>query len=534
MASLAALFTSLLALTLVVVPLDDRPVTAQLPRLLGAIAGVRVVEPPRPLLGRYLTPGDPDAIARWLRRDAPADAAAFVVSNDMAVYGGLVASRVPGVSRGLAYARLQDLAAFRGSRPNASFALFGTVMRLAPTGVPALGPAVAFPFAGEAWPLLQKYANLPDPPLTEADRATALRLRERLGPLLDAYLDTRARDRDVDLFALREAAEGGFDRVVLGQDDAGPVGLHLRDLAALRGFAARWVPPARASIEPGADELGMALVGAALARQAKLVPRVRVVYSRADGGALNDPIEFAPIATTIADLIRTCGGVPAEPSGAADVDLFVNVPDTSDADEARFVAAIGADAVAPGAAVAASGAAGAAQPAPTRSALAAVADLTFLANEDYAQQRRLTELLIGANLAGRVAAFASWNTTANTVGTALPEAIAVLAGRKLGTYDPRMHATFTLMRYVDDIAFHDDVRPRLNADLTAAGIADHTYLAPEPARSTDSQNRALLWPAGLDLLARIAPQFGDAGFTITLPWDRTFETELDLRLKPRG
>ena len=456
MISIAALFSSLLALTFVVVPLDDRPVTAQLPRLLGAIAGVKVVEPPRPLLGRYLTPGQPDAILRWLRADAPADAAEYVVSSDMAVYGGLVASRIPGVSRGLGYTRLRDLAAFRASRPGASFALFGTVMRLAPTGVPALGPAASFPFSGERWPLIQKYANLPDPPVSEADRATAARLRERLGPVLRPTSRQRARNRDVDLFALREAAEGGFDRVVLGQDDAGPVGLHLNDLAALRAFAARWVPPGRASIEPGADELAMALVGAALARQAKLAPRVRVIYSRADGGGINDPIEFAPISTTIADLVRTCGGVlvppsggvPAPPSGgaalaggatdapsgAADIDLFVNVPGTSDADEARFVAAIGAerqrmvrcrrdrrrrsD-----------------ERSGQRAPLAAVADLTFLANEDYAQQRRLTDLLIEAGVADRIGAFASWNTTANTVGTALSEAIAVLAGRKLGTYE---------------------------------------------------------------------------------------------------
>ena len=57
--------------------------------------------------------------------------------------------------------------------------------------------------------------------------------------------------------------------------------------------------------------------------------------------------------------------------------------------------------------------------------------------------------------------------------------------------------------------------------------------AADAAHRTDSENRALLWPAGLDLLARVEPQFRDAGFTITLPWDRTFETELDLRLAPR-
>jgi hypothetical protein len=514
--SIGALFSSLLALTFVLVPLDDRPVTAQLPRLLGAIAGVQVEEPPRPMLGRYLTPGDAPAILRWLRDDAPRDARAYVVSQDMVVYGGLVASRVPGVSRAEAYTRLQDLAAIRASRPNASFSVFGTVMRLAPTGVPKLGDAASFPFAGgDVWGPIQQYANLPDPPVTDQQRAFAAKLRAQLGLALDAYLATRARNRDVDLFGLRVAAEGGFDRVVLGQDDAGPVGLHLRDLTALRAFAATWLPPSRASIEPGTDELGMVLVAAALAREAHLVPRVRVVYSRPDGGGVNDPLEFAPIATTVGDLIRSCGGVPAPEGKPADIDLFVRVAGTSEADENTFTGAIVRDVISPG------------------SPLVAIADLSFLAADDYAQQRELTEELIARGIAGHVAAFASWNTVANTVGTALPEAIAVDAGRRLGTLNARAHATFTLMRYADDVAFHTEVRPKLNADLTALGVSDHTYLTPEIARRTDSENRALLWPAGLDLLARIEPQFRDAGFTITLPWDRTFETELDVRLVPR-
>ena len=49
-------------------PLDDRPVTLQLPKMVGAIAGVRVATPPRALLGRYLDYGDPDALtvgATW-------------------------------------------------------------------------------------------------------------------------------------------------------------------------------------------------------------------------------------------------------------------------------------------------------------------------------------------------------------------------------------------------------------------------------------------------------------------------------------
>jgi hypothetical protein len=43
----------------------------------------------------------------------------------------------------------------------------------------------------------------------------------------------------------------------------------------------------------------------------------------------------------------------------------------------------------------------------------------------------------------------------------------------------------------------------------------------------------MLWPYALDLLAKIYPQYRDAGLTITLPWERTFEAQLDVRLDRR-
>jgi len=174
-----SILAGLLALTLVVIPLDDRPVTLQLPRMLGAIAGTTVATPPRALLGRYLRFGEPDAILRWLRADAPADAAAFIVSTDMLAYGGLIASRTPATPEFLALSRLRELAAFRRIRPRAGFAAFGTVMRLAPTGVPDAGAAAGFFAAAPVWPLIQQYANLPDPPQTTADIATAARRPRR-------------------------------------------------------------------------------------------------------------------------------------------------------------------------------------------------------------------------------------------------------------------------------------------------------------------------------------------------------------------
>ncbi len=491
------------------VPLDDRPVTYQLPVMLGAIAGQPVLTPPRSAIGRYLTPGDPDAILRWLASSQTQGASAIVASSDMLAYGGLVASRIPGVWPIDGFARLRALAAVHAARPAAFTAVFGTIMRLAPTGVPALGPAKDYYATGETVDLIQQYANLPDPPQTQEQRAFAARLRERIGPALDQYLATRERNREVDDYALGVTAEGGIDRIVLGQDDAGPTGLHLRDVAELQARAAAYMLGDRASIEPGADELGMVMLASAFARNVAWTPAVGVVYSRADGGAFNDQLEFVPVDVTIGHIIGVCGGRRVEPQ-SADVRLYVRVPETGDADEKAFEDAIAAD-VGAGKRV-------------------AVADLTFLRGGPGPYQRALTDALIERGIAGKIDAFASWNTNANTVGTALAEAIAAGAGRRAGTYDARAHAQFMLDRYVDDYAFHQFVRPALNAGLRARGI-DITLLVPPVAQEAAHDNRALLWPLALDLLARVYPEYRDAGLTITLPWDRTFETQIDVRMK---
>ncbi|MDP9023943.1 MAG: DUF4127 family protein, partial [Candidatus Eremiobacteraeota bacterium] len=128
---IAALFAFL---SITFVPLDDRPVTFQLPQLLGRIAGVSIQTPPKALLGRYLAPGKPDQIIAWLNTGSRRTASNYVISSDMLAYGGLVASRIPGVSYADAEFRLRELGHLHDINPSADIGVFGTVMRLAPTG----------------------------------------------------------------------------------------------------------------------------------------------------------------------------------------------------------------------------------------------------------------------------------------------------------------------------------------------------------------------------------------------------------------
>ncbi len=495
------------------VPLDDRPVTYQLPVMLGQIAGRPVFTPPLAAIGHYLQPGDTFAIARWLQSDATRGIGALVASTDMVAYGGLVASRTPEVAAGDAFVRLRDLAELKAQRAIPFVGVFGTIMRLAPTGVPVLDETAGYYARGETVDELQAYANLPDPPRTSDDIDRASHLRELIGEkTLGAYLGTRARNLAVDEWALELAAQGGFDRIVIGQDDAGPTGLHLKDVAALKRTARALDLHETASIEPGADELGMVMLAQAFVRGAQWTPHVAVHYSRPSGGTFNDRLEYVPIDVTIGQIIDACGA-RRDDSAAADIDLFVRVPDTNEDDEKAFEASIVEDVHA--------------------SRSVAVADLTFLQGEPGPLQRALTDALIASGVAGKIDAFASWNTDANTIGTALPEAIAVNVGRRAGRYNAIAHAQFMLDRYADDYAFHQFVRPELNAALRARDI-DTTLLVPEVAKEANSADRAMLWPYALDLLAKIYPQYRDAGLTITLPWGRTFEAELDVRLVRRN
>lgn len=487
-------------------PIDDRPVTAQLPVMLGRIAGVPVEPPPRALEGRFLQAGRSDALIAWLNHQAARrQTGAFVISTDMLAYGGLTASRVPGATYADAEFRLRELAHLRAVRPAAWIGAFGTIMRLAPTGIPS-GTAFFAPYP--TWQYLQDYANLHDPPLP-GETARAQHLRELIGePALAAYVATRGRDLAVDRLLLRLTRDRVIDRLVLGQDDAGPVGLHVRDVAVLQQDLATYGIADRASIEPGADELGSALVAHAILRAANWTPRVAVTYSLPAGAAYQDPIEYAPISTAIDALIGVCGGIRDD--AHPDISLYVRVPGTDAAHDDAFAAAMAADVAA------------------HRSV--ALADLSYL--QSYSQQAAFAQRILASGLAARVDAYSSWNTNANTVGTALAEAIAAAAGRRLGTYDDLAHRTYTFIMFLDDYAFHDFVRPNLNDTLAAQGIADHSLLAPGVAGAMSERDRALLWQYAAKLVEQLDPGYHIAALQLGLPWGRTFETSIDIGLAP--
>ena len=471
--------------------------------MLGQITGVRVEAPPPDLIGRFLGAGRSDDLIAWLNREAGNGRPAPSLSPPICWR-----TAASGLSRS------RSLLADAVFRLRAS----GTCARISrrvdrrlrhdhaprPTGIPAGHPVFR---RISLLPYLQQYANLHDP-RCPAKSQVREHLRELIGEPALTPICTRARDLAVNRLLLHMTAGGVIDRLVLGQDDAGPVGLHVREVALLQTELASADLSNRVSIEPGADELGMALVAHAIARTASWTPRIGVRYSTPSGALYQDPIEYAPISAAIDALIGVCGGVRDD--SQSEIAFYVRVPGTTPPQDDALMEEMKRD-VDAGRSV-------------------AFADLSYLTS--YRDQAAFAQRLLSSGLASRLDAYSSWNTNANTVGTALAEAIAAGAGRRLHTYDDLAHRTFTFVRFVDDYAYHDEVRPQLNATLAAQGITDHTLLASSAAAAIGQLDRALLWNDAVAILAQLDPGYHVAAISIGLPWDRTFETSINVGIAP--
>ncbi len=485
---------------LLLLPLDDRPVNLALPVQLAAVAGETLHTPPRALLGRFLTPGDPDALIAWLAETAAGTA---ILSLDMLAYGGLVASRTPMVAAETALARLDTLRALKRARPDVQLYAFSVIMRLTITGADAETRAAGrdiFRYSE----LRDRVERMGETDLAPELAATTARIPPRL---LDAYLAARARNHAVNRAALALLAEGVLDYLALVQEDTAPAGLHVAEQQALLAEArgTRW------RLYAGTDEAGQTLLARAVL-EARGMPFPVTPHYRgpADTPAL---YEDTPLRETVRRHIDAVGGTSA-PGGTPlavhtftppQVDLFDAPPLTTPTWDAALAAYPDTGAAAwlaevPGA--------------------LAVADTAYCNGGD---PHLLAALLDGGRMTDCLG-YAAWNTAGNTLGTTLAHA----ALRTVGGDSPA-HRDALFVRLLDDGLYQPIVRGWLAARLEESGASalnvGEAHAATADARVDDALHA--LWR---ELCARYpAAAALDRPFRATLPWGRVFEVGIELR-----
>jgi len=487
------------------IPLDDRPATELFPQQVAAICGAQLELPPQRLLGHFTTPGDADALGRWLLDLDTRALSSVVISSDMLAYGGLVASRTPETPIADARARLRVLSRFHEAHPSLPIYVFGTIMRLAPTETPESEPYL------EA---LTNYARLAGAThLTADDKAALAESRAKIPDrAFWDYIGARARDLETDEQLITLAAKGDISWLAITQDDAGsPDGLQATEQRRLIALASQLGASGHVLFNPGADEMGMVVVTRATEDAFGWSPRVRIQYSSPRGPQLQDPLEDVPVGQTI-ETLASALRAPVVSSGQ-DFTLDVFTPLTPVEMRSYYFSRL-ARRLHDGEPI-------------------ALADITFI-DDDIGEERVEPEALQGAGVAALPLSFASWNTTANTVGTALSSGACAALAHHFGRPAPDAQATFLFDRYVDDYAYRLLVRPELNADLRSAGF--DTYALGSASDYAESQVRHLLWPLAVDWFdTNFAPAgWKQSELSMYLPWQRTFEVQIDAALTQRA
>jgi hypothetical protein len=508
------------------VPLDNRPCNTRFPEQIARIGGDELLLPPSSLLGFFNSPGEPSALAEWIRA-LPLDIEALIVSVDMLAYGGLVASRRPDVPVEEAVRHLEVLREFQAQRPHVKIYAFNILMRLAITMDG--DEAVAHYYN------IMRYARLAD----EAERFDSAYLKEELRkvtleippPLLQSYLAARARNHEVNRRMVEWLAAGTFDTLLVTQEDATEWGLHRREQDDLLGLKESLGVGASMSLHPGADEAALSL----LARHWATGVSFRAHVSGGDDYERIAPFEDRPYHLGLRQHVAAMSGSLCDWDRAqhacdepCDFELFVNAPvGGSQHDEKEKDRVARLERVSPWL--------DALQSAVESGRAVALCDVAFPNGADNVVLSELER----RRLLGSIEVFAGWNTAGNTTGTVLAHCAALKKARGENA-DRNGHAAehaartaelsrgFTFERLVDDWFYQAKVRSRVERAARERGVS--------PLRMNERDNERCETQARRELQAfaqMLAARHFHAPLDkceVSLPWRRTFEVDVRARL----
>jgi len=495
---------------ILLVPLDDRPPCLQFPVRLGPVGDIEVVAPPREMLGKFTTPGEPEKIMAWLRQQDLKQFDALVVSLDMLAYGGLVAMREYGnVTRETAQKRIDFIRELKKKAPRLPIYGSSVIMRLAPTGN----------VVNESYRVkLARWAEI-SPVKDEKLQAEARKLEKEIpAEALANYKLARERDLAGNLQAIELAKNGVFDYLIVSQDDASPTGVHVAERERLISEIKRLGLSGKIPVQPGADEVSMLLMARFVSSKDKYAPRVKAVYSSEATRTAVMPFEDRKLFETVSYHIRAVGAREVADEKQADL-LFYVFASRFEPGRAETFAAEIEEKIKQGKRI-------------------ILVDVDPSAKTEGAEPKFMDEIK-RRGLILKFSGFATWNTAGNMIGTALPQAVLYESTRRRSNLNSKVKSRiseeqnwFLFHRWLDDYIYNAVVRPEIRKfaaerkwnqlRFTEAQTAEVEKFGFAEMRKHYVADKAVIFA---DSGCRPSDDFG-----FYLPWNRAFEADIDFKL----
>ncbi|EPN9528590.1 DUF4127 family protein [Cronobacter malonaticus] len=454
---------------IIAIPLDIRPYNYDfLQSLANMDSRVRLSMPERELLGFKKQAAELTALDAFLNRKA-ADADALVISLDMYIYGGLFPSRIHTTSLADLLARLEKIRHLKRQYPGLRIYASSLVLR-----TPRYNSAEEEPDYYAVWgEAIFSYGYLENKRerigLTDEEQRRLIHHQQTIpDDVLSDWLARREKNRRVIKAAIALVAQGVLEQLVIPLDDTAEYGFTASDQSLIYRWIADAGVQSRVFVHPGTDESGCTLLTRAYLDQRAAPFIISTLCSGDDFFHVIPNYEDRPFCYSLRSHAAACGitlndgalGVPVLAiNGCGEVmqeaavtsygycvqtgtrvTPYKNVTYYTRRWLADFVSRIATiSAVVP----------------------VVVADLAF----SNGGETELIDLLDRENALDRLKGYAGWNTTCNSLGTAL----ATLAFASCGDC-PSAVKQFLQERLMYDWAWQTEVRFPVQCEfLTARG-----------------------------------------------------------------
>ncbi len=496
---------------ILLVPLDERPCNYEYPLHLG-VPRKMLSLPPKNLLGSKKRPGDFEALKTWLLSNIQ-EYSHVILSIDQWVYGGLIPSRLHFLDEKTLLERLHFIRELKTLNPALTIYGFVMIMRNPFYSSDDEEPTY-YAYDGSNIYKSGYYADKKEKTgaLTLEEEADYQKALSALRPEnLKDYLSRRSLNLQIVEKVILLKKQGILDYLVIPQDDSSPFGYTKKDQERIRGFIDHQGIQG-IDIYPGADEVGMVLLARAVQDMTHTKTFFEPIFACENGQNEIPPFEDRPFIQSLTSQVHASGSLLAF-GGQRAIKLFINIAskflDKNDPDYHQsyevdrnlpeFINRI--------------------HECLQQNEKVAIADVAMPNGGD-------PELLEGLDRnkdALKLHAYAGWNTSSNTLGTTLAQAI---------IYDifhnVEQNRYFLLHRYYEDVGYMSYVRKY---------VCDH-YLSNLGLDyfNSGSKKGPVSSLVEITLQSYMSHRFPNlssevAEIDIQQPWVRMFETDLQLVLK---
>lgn len=487
----------------VLIPLDNRPVTYQFPQIICRVAGVPALVPPLELLGSLTAPSRPGGLAEWLGETIKSKSPdKVIVCLDSLVYGGLINSRRGEESESDILNRLKEISSWKklSAKPPGIYAQ-ASIMRVSDNYDNTEEKKYWSRYGREIFQwseLLHKNSTgMKVPP-------TALALAESRieASVRDDYLKTRRRNFKANNRLLEHLAKGELDFLIFSQDDSGEFGLNVLEQDKLLKAALSSGIARKVMSYPGCDETLMTLIGRSLLESAPRRPVASLAFSTEYGSRTPSKYEGQTIGETVEKQTHAIGLIISNEADAKlDFQIVVHCLEHHQGDHVLLTGHADLRSMNSNEAVK--------RCLDILEKATAPVILCDVAYANGSDPNLVQELFKRPHLLKKLWSYAGWNTTGNTVGSALALGIARWYS-ELNDHNDQREKAFQealFIRFADDWAYQTKVRAQLNGQAVADGKLAELM-------------RPFMGEIG------VASGWQVPAVRVSLPWQRTFEIEV--------